>query len=77
MRPPITPHQAIMLAIREGYGTQASILREAEWILALDPRCYCTGRDLLRAWTRLVERGDIQRRRGVWEPTLVCAGAAR
>lgn len=74
MRPPITPQQAIMSAIREGYGTRASILREAEWILALDPRCYCTGRDLLRAWTRLVERGDIQRRRGVWEPTPVCVG---
>jgi hypothetical protein len=37
------PCDAIMAAIREGYGTQASILREAEWILALDPRCACTG----------------------------------
>ena len=30
MRPPITPQQAIMLAIRKGYGVRATILREAD-----------------------------------------------
>ena len=77
MRPPITPYQAIMAAVSDGYGTRASILRQAEWTLALDPRCACTGDELRCAWTWLVERGCIQRRRGVWDPTPVCAGAAR
>jgi len=54
-----------MAAISEGYGHRTTILRQAEWILALDLRC---------AWTWLVERGCIQRRRGVWDPTPVCAG---
>ena len=74
MRPPITPYEAIMLAIMEGYGFRTSILRQAEWTLAMDPRSYCTGRDLRCAWTRLVERGCIHRRGGVWESTSVCAG---
>lgn len=69
MRPPITPYHAIMLAIVEGYGFRTSILRRAEWTLAMDPRSHCTGRDLHRAWTRLVDRGCIRRQRGVWEPS--------
>lgn len=73
-RPPITPYQAIMAAVSEGYGTQASILSEAEWILALDPGCRCTGRDLHRAWAELVERGCIERRGRTWEPVRACAG---
>ena len=68
------PCDAIMAAVGDGYGVRTSILRQAEWILALDPRCACTGNDLRCAWTWLVERGCIQRRRGVWEPTPVCAG---
>ena len=71
------PCDAILGAIAEGHTTKGSALREAEWILALDPLCYCTGQELRCAWTWLVERGCIQRRRGVWEPTPVCAGAAR
>lgn len=74
MRPPITPYQAIMAAVSEGYGTRASILREAEWILALDPLCHCTGADLRCAWTWLVERGCIERRGRTWEPVRACAG---
>jgi hypothetical protein len=74
VRPPITPYEAIMLAIGDGYGIRKSILRQAEWTLAMDPRCYCTGRDLRCAWTWLVERGCIHRRGGVWESTPACAG---
>jgi len=77
VRPPITPYQAIMLAIREGYGVKTSILRQAEWTLAMDPRSYCTGRDLHRAWTWLVERGCIEHRGKTWEPARSCAGGAR
>ena len=69
------PCDAIMAAIREGYGTQASILREAEWILALDPRCTCTGAELRCAWTWLVERGCITYRGHAWHPTPACAEA--
>lgn len=38
------PCDAIMSAIREGYGMRASIQREAEWILALDPERGCIQR---------------------------------
>jgi len=69
VRPPITPHKAILGAIAEGYGVKTSILRQAEWTLATDPRCHCTGRDLRCAWTWLVEHGCIRRQRGVWEPS--------
>ena len=74
MRPPITPYQAIMAAISEGYGHRTTILRQAEWILALDPRCACTGNDLRCAWTWLVERGCIERRGRTWEQARACAG---
>lgn len=72
-RPPLTPQQAIMAAIRQGYGSQASILQEAEWILALDPLCACTGAELRCAWTWLRERGCIAYRGRAWHPTPACA----